>query len=156
MGRRSSLTPAHKRHADALRIRLTHEFRKLNLGVNVAQFTAQRFEQEMVELVRDIAIANETPINVRVNCAVQVVEWARGRVETWRHDGKNIDPSAENPLTGTSVGETIEAAKATAETFQELDRLVRQNVPFADWPESIRQLSEAAVFAEVEEAEAAD
>lgn len=111
---------------------------------------AQRYEDAMVTLVRDMAFSVEATMEHRLKCAVQVVQWARGDVETWRHDKETIQPDAPTIL-GVTVAEAIEEARSAADTFGRLDDLVRRKVPFRDWPSDIAALAEAAAFAELED-----
>ena len=126
------------------------QFAELNLGVNVTQFTAQRFEAEMVTLVRDMAYSTDVSHETRLRCAVQVAEWARGKVDSWYHTKETLDPD-DRTITGETIGETIEAARVTAERFGRLDDLVRRKVAYEDWPEDIKALSEAAAFADLDQ-----
>lgn len=144
MGRRSVVDS----RAIALQRRLGQELAKLNL-VNKVAFQAQRYEEECVALVRDMAFSNEAPWDHRLRCAQQVVEWARGRVREWNHDGRTIGAEEQSPAGGT-IMETIDAARVTADLFGRLDDLVRRQVPYRDWPEDIKGLAEAAAFAEME------
>jgi len=148
MGRRSVATTDPKRLRDAV----GRHFRRLTTesGVNLAEFTAQRFEEECIILVRDMAFSMEASMDHRLKCAQQIVEWARGKVVPWHHTGETIDPTATTPLGGT-VGETIDAVRATTELFAELDRLVRNKIPYRDWPSEIQNLAEAAAFADLDD-----
>ena len=139
-------------------VRLRRRFAAYNElpGVNLAQFRAQLYEEEMVTLVRDIALAQDTPVSLRLECARTVVTWARGVPREWRNSGETIDPAAPGTVHET-VGKELEAVRATAELFATLDDLVRRRVPYSLWPEEVRNLAEAAVFAPVEdEKQAAD
>jgi len=130
------------------------EMARLNL-VNRVQFRAQMYEEEAVDLVRAMMYADEAPMGHRLQCAQQIVQWARGSVKTWNHDGETINPAAPGPA-GLPVGETIEAARAAVEVFSRFDRNVRLNIPYADWDDEVKALAEAAAFAEVAEADEAD
>lgn len=135
---------------DSLRSRLERDLQRLGIGVNRTQFRAQLYEEQMVDLVRDMALSNEASMDHRLKCAAQVVQWARGGIETWRHDRETMQPDSP-VITGGTVGEAVEAARSATELFSELDGLVRRKIPFRDWPERIRNLAEAAAFAELEE-----
>jgi len=130
-----------------MRDKLVRDLRRLNLSVNVTQFTAQRYEQECVTLVRDMAFSLEVQPDLRLKCAAQVVAWARGAVQEWPHDRGTIDPDERTPF-GETVGETIDAIKVETAVFEELDSLVRRNVPYSEWPERIKALPESAMFAD--------
>lgn len=127
------------------------ELARLNL-VNKVQFRAQMYEEEAVDLVRAMMYAPEVSFTQRLQCAQQVVLWARGGVQTWNHDRETMDPQAMTPV-GTPVGETIEAAHAAAEVFARLDRYTRLKIPYADWDDEVKGLAEAAAFAEEDEIE---
>ena len=116
-------------------------------GANKARWRAQLYEEEMVELLRDIALAPDTPIGVRRQCALDVLLVARGEPGRLPEGAETVDVEAKGN-SGATVGEEIEAARASAQLFAELDALVRNRVPFAEWPERVKHLHEAAVFAD--------
>jgi hypothetical protein len=132
--------------------KLTQQLRRLNVVVNRTQFRAQLYEEEMVDLVRDMAFSNDSSLDHRLKCAVQVVQWARGGIETWRHDKETME--ADSPvITGGTVGEAIDEARNAADLFGRLDGMVRRKVPFRDWPEDIKTLAESEAFRDLEESE---
>jgi len=129
---------------------LAREFQRLNFNVNRTQFRAQLYEEECVDLVRDLMYSNDVTPAQRLMCAQQIVQWARGEVESWRHDGETIDTEAP-ALAGGTVGAVIEAASRTADLYRTLDHYVRNRIPFADWPAEVRNLAEAAAFADLDD-----
>ena len=87
---------------------------------------------------------------LRFDSAMAIIRVARGEPGRLPEGAETVDPNATGH-TGATVGAEIEAARASAALFAELDGLVRNRVPFEDWPERVRRLSEAAAFAPVEE-----
>jgi hypothetical protein len=140
MGRRSVATMAD---ADKARKPVARRFMRLvdsGSGINVSQFAAQLQEQEAIEffvgIMRDITV----PTALRMQCAEQIVLYARGPVIPWAHDGKTIDPAAITPR-GRTIDEEIEAAKAHSSLHQRLDDLIRRNVHPDEWPDDVREIA---------------
>ena len=148
MGRRS--TAQLQSRAESLHGRLSQELAALNITVNRVQFRAQLYEEEMVDLVRDMALSTEATMPHRLECARQIVLWSRGKVDEWRHDKETLRPE-DTTITGGLIGDTIEQARQTANLFARLDDLVRRKVPVSDWPSDIRQMAEAQPFVELED-----
>lgn len=138
MGRRGVETMTPKE----IREQAAKHFRKLSAasGVNLAQFRAQVFEEEMVELLvgftRDITVAT----SLRRTCALDVIQIARGPQAPWFHDGKTVNPQAIGE-TGQTVGQEIEDARKTSALYTQLDELIRSNTHPSLWPESVRVLA---------------
>lgn len=157
MGRRSQQAlPADPRQA---RLAVARHFRRLTgkAGVNLAQFRAQMYEEEMIDFLRDVVLSNDAPLGLKISCAKDVLTYARGPLTPWAHDGQTIDPEEPTPE-GTpepTIGAQIEAARALADLHTELDDLVRRRVPPEHWPKRIQEaMGDAATyFAEVEEIE---
>lgn len=105
----------------------------------------------MVDLLHDIALAPDTPLSLRRQCALDVLTVARGEPGRLPEGSETVDPAATG-ATGATVGEEIAAARESAALFAELDGLVRNRVPFVDWPDRVKRLHEAEVFAETDEA----
>lgn len=131
------------------KLKLIKELNNLNL-LNKVQFTAQQYEQLAVEVVRDCMLSLNATIDQRVDCASKIVEWARGAPKSWIHDGQTMNPGGMGPV-GITVSETIDAARVKSDHFAMLDDLVRRKVPFENWPEDIKSLTEAAAFADEDE-----
>ena len=121
---------------------------------NKARYRAQGFEEEMVDLLHDIALAPDTPLSLRRLCALDVLAVARGEPGRLPEGAQTVDPSAIGN-TGSTVCEEIEAARASATLFAELDANVRNRVPYGDWRAEVKRLAEAAAFAPDEESDAA-
>lgn len=139
MGRRGgveTMTPAEIRQQAA------KHFRKLSAasGVNLAQFKAQVFEEEMVELLvgftRDITVAT----SLRRQCALDVIQVARGPQAPWFVNPATIQPNAIGE-TGQTVGQEIDEARKTSALYTQLDELIRSNTHPSMWPESVRVLA---------------
>ena len=155
MGRRSGQQVVANLPPEELRRRTLNRLMTLSAlsGANKARYRAQMFEEEMVDLLRDIAFAPETPASLRRQCALDVLVVARGEPGGLPAGAETVDPNAKGN-TGATVGEEIEAARTSAALFAELDSLVRNRVPFVDWPERVKHLHEAAVFAPEDDAPA--
>jgi hypothetical protein len=141
MGRRSlvqqrQMTPEQARSA------VIRHFAHLNShgGVNLAQMEAQVHEQTMVRLLADFAMdtTGEISYPLRAKCAMDVIAIARGPLREWLHTGQTVDPAAPSPDGKSTVGDNIEAAKASAAVHEELDRLVAQRINPSDWPVHVR------------------
>ena len=146
MGRRTGmalLSPSELRDRALNRVM---QFSALS-GVNKARFRAQMFEEEMVDLLRDIALAPDTPISLRRLAALDVLLVARGEPGRMPEGAQTVDPH-EKGNTGSTIGEEIEAARVATSLFAELDALVRDQVPYAQWPDRVKKLHEAAAFAD--------
>lgn len=150
MGRRSLKALSAKE----LRSHVARRFQRLagESGINLAEFEAQRHAADAVRLAWDLAQSNDAAPAFRLDCIKFVVTTAYGAPRPLFQTGETVDPDERLPG-GETVGQTIEAARVTADLLARLDRLVRGNIPFQDWPEEIRTLSEAAAFAEVEQQE---
>ena len=111
-------------------------------GVNMAQFTAQRYEEEMVKVLVGMAldVTGTTAPGLRRQCALDVITVARGVPKPWLNDGQTIDPNAPVGDGSQTMGDLIEAAKTSAEMYEELDGLVRRKVPPEQWPQKIREM----------------
>jgi hypothetical protein len=135
MGRRSvsSMSPKEIREQAA------KHFRKLvsAAGTNLVQFRAQIHEEEMVELLvgftRDISLSP----TLRRQCALDVIQLARGPQAPWYHDGQTINPHAMGE-TGNTVQQEIEEARKTSNLFTKLDEMIRSNTHPSTWPEEVR------------------
>jgi hypothetical protein len=151
MGRRSfpevrmrSMPDAEaKRARDAVIDRMRYLSR--DLGINLAQFRAQIHEEEMVELLVGFSRDLTLPASLRRQCAIDVVTFARGRIEPWQHEGQTIDPQATGG-SGHAIGEEIQAARLTAEGYERLNDLIMRRVPSDQWPEDIRELAGQALL----------
>jgi hypothetical protein len=119
---------------------------------NLARLRAQTHEEEMVEVLYGIATDPEMAPALRRQCAIDVLEQARGKIKDQIHDGQSIVPS--DPATdGTdrTVGEQIEAARTAASEMTAIQEWA--SVPFHQWPERVRALLGADMgnaFTEVE------
>ena len=106
MGRRSvsSMSP------EEVRSLVSRNFRRLvnTAGINLAQYEAQIHEGDAVRLLWEFATDEGNPKAFRRDCAKDVLQYARGAIRTWAHDGETIDPMAQGQ-TGRPVGEEINA-----------------------------------------------
>jgi hypothetical protein len=119
---------------------------------NLARLRAQTHEEEMVEVLYGIATDPEMAPALRRQCAIDVLEQARGRIVAQPHDGNSIVPS--DPATdGTdrTVGEQIEAARTAASEMTAIQEWA--SVPFHQWPERVRLLLGADMGSAFVEAE---
>jgi hypothetical protein len=160
MGRRSHQVrlPAHRQPDNvqaALDTRDTirrHMARVSVHNFNLARLRAQTHEEEMVEVLYGIATDPEMAPVLRRQCAIDVLEQARGKITMQIHDGATITPS--DPATdGTdrTVGEQIEAARTAASEMTAIQEWA--SVPFHQWPERVRALLGAdmgSAFVEIE------
>jgi len=135
MGRRSLSTMGPKEAREVI----GSHFRRLtsSTGVNMAVFRAQLHEEEMVKVIAGIALDPLQLPSIRISAASKVLEIARGAIRPWVHDGQTVDPRAEG-ITGATVGEEIQAARMTAELYEEINALTMKRVPPEQWPESVR------------------
>lgn len=92
----------------------------------------------LIEFARDV----ELPAQFRRQCAMDVLEYARGKPKLWLHDGETIDPAAAGAAgLGATIGQEIDAAKQTARLHEQLARLTAQNIHPRDWPEDVRKVA---------------
>ena len=115
-------------------------------GVNKAKYRAQCIEEEAVDMLRDLMFDPETAPGLRRECALDIIRVARGEPGRISDDPRTIDGDATG-TSGRKVDEEINAARVSASLFARLDALVRNQVPYDDWPDEIKHLSEAAAFA---------
>jgi len=136
-----------------LREAIGRHFRRLTntAGVNMAEFRAQLHEEEMVELLVGFTRDMTATMPFRRQCALDVLQLARGQIRPWIHDGETIQPDAVG-LSGRPVREEIDSARRAAEVYAELDDLVRRKVHPSEWPEAVRLAAGDAIsfFAEEE------
>jgi hypothetical protein len=116
--------------------------------INKAQVRAQMYEEEIITLARDMAFMPDMSHADRMTYMRFVMDYARGKPMEFIVSRETVDLSVTNVANGNTIGQTIEAVRVNTALMNQLDALVRQGVPFADWPEDIRQMSEAAAFAD--------
>ena len=143
MARRTDIA---KLDANLARKAVAAHFRKITSksGINYAQFQAQLQEEDMVRLLAGFAMDTTLQPTLRRECALDVITIARGKIQPWIHDGQTIDPEAVSAA-GSPIKQEIDAARATAELYQELDDLVRRRIPPEQWPEAVRTLAGEAI-----------
>ena len=120
-------------------------------GVNKAKYRAQCIEEEAVDMLRDIMTGIETPLSLRRECALDIIRVARGEPGRLPDDARTVEVDAVGG-SGQKVGEEINAARVSAALFARLDSLVRNRIPYNEWPDEIKRLSEAAAFAPEDDA----
>jgi hypothetical protein len=113
-------------------------------GVNVTQFKAQIYEEEMVDMLAGFARDMTQPTSLRRQCAIDIITYARGLPKPWIHVGDTVNPEAEGKV-GETVGQEINAARLTANIYQQLDELVRRGVHPDSWPADVRQAAGEAL-----------
>lgn len=132
----ASINPREARAA------VVKHLRRLNSAVNITQFSAQLYEQEMVETLVEMVRNEATAPSLRRQCAIDVLTFARGAVRPWVHMGETVNPQAEGTSgLNATVGEEIEAAKNTARLHAQLDLYIAQNKPPSEWPEDVRTIA---------------
>ena len=107
----------------------------------MAMFRAQLHEEEAVQVLIDMYRDPETAPGLRRQCALDVVSIARGPMAPWAHNGATIVEDGINPNTGLKIADEIDAQRRLSELHQQLDELVRQNVPADKWPEDVRVMA---------------
>jgi hypothetical protein len=115
-------------------------------GINLAQFRAQLYEEQAVELLAGFMNDITLPAPFRRDCAKDVLLYARGAIKPWEHDGVSVDISATG-RTGATIGEEIEAARLTAAAYEAINRLCMRQVPVDAWPEELRAFADPSMVA---------
>lgn len=110
---------------------------------DLAEFQAQTHAADMVDILAAFAWDVTKPDDFRRQCANDVLDRAYGK-PTMKAHFEMVDPSADAG-DGSTVGQTIKAACAAAQDFQDLDELVRRKVPQDQWPERLRKLAGDAI-----------
>jgi hypothetical protein len=106
---------------------------------NLARLRAQCHEEEMVDVLYGIATDPDMAPTLRRQCAIDVLEQARGKITVQLHDGQSIvasDPATDG--TDRTVGEQIEAARVAASEMTAIQEWA--SVPYHQWPEHVRAL----------------
>jgi len=125
-----------------VRTAITKHLKRLNDSTNKVQFQAQLYEVEMIDLLADFARTEDYPLSLRRQCALDVLNYARGQPKTWLHDGQTVDPQAQgNSGLGATVIQEIEAAKATADLHAKVAQLTAANVHPSEWDEEVRSVA---------------
>jgi hypothetical protein len=115
-------------------------------SVNLAQYAAQRHEEEMTEMLIGFARDISQPAFFRRECALDVLKIARGPIEPWKHDGKTIDQNAIGH-TGSTVGTEIEATRLTTALHEAVADLTMRGIPVELWPADVREAAGQLVAA---------
>ena len=153
MGRRAVAIPDARKierlPAHQARDAVVSHFRKLTSGaggINLAQFRAQLYEEQAVELIAGFMSDVTLSAPFRKECAKDILLYARGAVKSWEHDGETVDTNAIG-RTGNTIGEEIEAARLTAQAYEEINKLCMRQVPVEAWPEELRAFADPSMVA---------
>ena len=110
---------------------------------NLAEFQAQTHAVEMIDMLAGIALDPTAPLDMRRNCANDVLDRAYGKAATQARV-EIIDPATRDPGGGTA-GEAMRAAVASADLFRRLTDLTMRGVPSNLWPEDVLAAAGAGV-----------
>ena len=110
--------------------------RKMLSRYNLAEFEAQMYAVEMVQVLAGIALDPAAPLADRRGCANDVLDRAYGKSATQARV-EIVDPSARDPDGGTA-GEVMRGAVMAADLYRRLTDLTMRGVPSNLWPEDVR------------------
>lgn len=142
MRRVEQLTPHQAREA------VTAHYRALTIGagINLAQFKAQLFEEQAVELIAGFMNDVTQTAAFRKECAKDILLYARGPIRPWEHSGETVDPNAIGH-TGNTVGEEIQAARLTAAAYEQINVLCMKQIPVDAWPIELQAFADPSMVA---------
>jgi hypothetical protein len=152
MGRRSVAVPDVRRidrmTPQQARETVVAHYRALTVGagINLAQFKAQLYEERAVELIGGFMDDVTLPAPFRRDCAKDILLYARGAVKAWEHEGNTINPDAIG-RTGNTVKEEIEAARATAQAYEQINILCMKRIPVDAWPPDLQAFADPSMVA---------
>lgn len=146
---KTALTIDPRKARDAVKKHLM----RLQNATNGVQFTAQLHEVEMTELLVEMARNPIMPPGLRRQCALDVLNYARGAPKVWLHDGETIEPGAPGGAgLGATISQEIDAAKQTARLHEQLALLTASNVHPSMWPPEVRAVAaDMVAFYDAEE-----
>lgn len=102
---------------------------------SIAEYTANRYAAEMVEVLRGIAIDPAVDVTVRRLCALDVIERSDGKVAQKVQVSHHVD---EN-VSGVTLDHEAVAATTEANELAECERWISSGLSPDTWPEHVRQ-----------------
>ena len=126
-----------------------NQLRAMVQNYDLAELAAQAVGADMVALLTGFAFDVTLEPEFRAKCANDVLDRGFGKPAT-KARVEMLDMRAPT-IDGKTIGDEITAAQLSAELFQQVDDLVRREVPPEQWPEHVRAaVGDAAAFFDAE------